>query len=102
MILVFIFLFLFLVLAFHDLSSLRTHFWPFTPFLRKILPGVAKKFGGLGVQPQITRMTRIYRQSEKTENLQPTRIRKAWWLASTSATSEDLLPEAFLIFVVFC
>jgi hypothetical protein len=42
MIFVFIFLFFFLVLAFRDSSSVRTHFWPFTPFLRKILPGVAK------------------------------------------------------------
>jgi hypothetical protein len=45
MIFVFIFLFFFLVLAFRDSSSLRTHFWPFTPFLRKLLPGVAKNFG---------------------------------------------------------
>jgi len=43
-------------LAFFDLSSLRTHFWPF-PFLRKILAGMAKKVYG---RPG-TRLRRSYR-----------------------------------------
>jgi hypothetical protein len=34
-------------LAFGEFSLLKTHFWPFTHFLRKFLPGVAKNFGNL-------------------------------------------------------
>ena len=33
----------FIVLAFRDLSSLRTHFWPFTEGVRKIRREVTRK-----------------------------------------------------------
>src|SRR5437868_14337448 len=39
----FIHLLSFHCLAFRDLSSLRTHFWPFTEVLRKIRSGVTRK-----------------------------------------------------------
>jgi hypothetical protein len=37
--------FSFLVLAFFDSSLLRSHFWPFTPVLRRILRFVTRKVG---------------------------------------------------------
>jgi hypothetical protein len=36
----------FLVLAFHDFSSLRSHFWPFTDVLRKIFESLTGKVWG--------------------------------------------------------
>ena len=37
--------FYFLVLAFFDSSLLRSHFWPFTPVLRRILRFITRKVG---------------------------------------------------------
>jgi len=38
---------------------MRIQFWPFTNFLRKLLPGVAKKFKNLYNRPRITAIGRI-------------------------------------------
>src|SRR5215472_5975141 len=45
----------FIVLAFRDLSSLRTHFRPFTEVVRKSRRKVTRKLG----EPRVTRMTRM-------------------------------------------
>src|SRR5262249_571603 len=42
----------FIVLAFLDLSSLRTHFWPFTEVVRRIRREVTREIGRPG-EPQI-------------------------------------------------
>ena len=58
-------LFSFFVLAFPDLSSLRTHFRPFTEVMRKSRREVTRE---LGEQPWIARMLRMS-QPTFTESL---------------------------------